>query len=138
MLSSATMRIVSHLALLACLAPRALAAADTSAVEPDTLRTYATLHSLGFEWDVAGDDDHDAGCRVRYRAEGDAEWKTALDLLRVDFEGGRLEVREGQAIMTHPGEWVRYSTPEEGGAEYISICLPAFSPEMVHRDPEPD
>jgi len=58
--------------------------------------------------------------------------------LRVEFEGGRLEVREGQAIMTHPGEWVRYSTPEEGGAEYISICLPAFSPEMAHRDPEPD
>jgi mannose-6-phosphate isomerase-like protein (cupin superfamily) len=58
--------------------------------------------------------------------------------LRVEFEGGRLEVREGQACVTHPGEWVRYSTPEAGGAEYMAICVPAFSPETVHRDPDQD
>ena len=40
----------------------------------------------------------------------------------------------GQAIVTHPGEWVRYSTPGAAGAEYIAICLPAFSPHTVHRD----
>jgi quercetin dioxygenase-like cupin family protein len=54
--------------------------------------------------------------------------------LRVEHEAGVLEVREGQAVVTAPGEWVRYSTPEAGGAEYVAICLPAFSPETVHRD----
>ena len=56
-------------------------------------------------------------------------------MLRVEFEGGALDVREGQAVVTHPGEWVRYSTPEAGGAEYIAVCVPAFAPATVHRDP---
>ncbi|MGV3561269.1 cupin domain-containing protein [Larkinella arboricola] len=55
-------------------------------------------------------------------------------MVRVDYEGGSLEVRAGQAVVAHPGEWVRYSSPEPGGAEYIAVCLPAFSPETVHRD----
>lgn len=55
-------------------------------------------------------------------------------VLRVQYAGGVLEVREGQAIITAPNEWIRYSTPEEGGAEYIAICVPAFSRETVHRD----
>jgi mannose-6-phosphate isomerase-like protein (cupin superfamily) len=55
-------------------------------------------------------------------------------LLVVEHEGGRLEVRGGQAIVTQPGEWVRYSTPEPGGAHYVAVCLPAFSPDTVHRD----
>ena len=46
----------------------------------------------------------------------------------------RLEVRAGQAVVTSPGEWVRYSTPEEDGAEYVAVCTPAFSPDTVHRD----
>src|SRR3954462_5199766 len=50
----------------------------------------------------------------------------------VEHEGGSLEVRPGQAVLTHAGEWVRYSTPE--GAEYLAVCLPAFSPAPVHRD----
>jgi mannose-6-phosphate isomerase-like protein (cupin superfamily) len=54
--------------------------------------------------------------------------------LRVDFEGGRLDVAAGQAVITPPGEWVRYGTPDPEGAEYIAICLPAFSPDTVHRD----
>ena len=54
--------------------------------------------------------------------------------LRVDHEGGSLDVRAGQAIVAAPGEWVRYSSPEPGGAEYVAICLPAFSPATVHRD----
>ena len=54
--------------------------------------------------------------------------------LRVDHEGGSLDVRAGQAVVAHPGEWVRYSTPEPGGAEYVAVCLPAFSPDTVHRD----
>ncbi len=55
-------------------------------------------------------------------------------VLRVETDTGTLEVRAGQAIVTAPGEWVRYSTPETDGAEYIAVCLPAFSPDTVHRD----
>jgi mannose-6-phosphate isomerase-like protein (cupin superfamily) len=55
-------------------------------------------------------------------------------MLRVEYLGGVLDVRAGQGVITHAGEWVRYSTPEAGGAEYIAVCLPAFSPITVHRD----
>ena len=55
-------------------------------------------------------------------------------LLRVEFEGGALEVRAGQAVVTKAGEWVRYSTPEADGAEYVAVCIPAFSAAIVHRD----
>jgi mannose-6-phosphate isomerase-like protein (cupin superfamily) len=54
--------------------------------------------------------------------------------LRIEHKDGALEVRAGQAVITHKGEWVRYSTPGPDGAEYIAVCLPAFSPETVHRD----
>lgn len=57
-------------------------------------------------------------------------------LLRVDYEGGTLDVRAGQGVVARPGEWVRYSTPEPDGAEYVAVCLPAFSPDSVHRDPD--
>ena len=56
-------------------------------------------------------------------------------LLRVEYQGGSLDVRAGQAVVAHRGEWVRYSTPEGDGAEYLAVCLPAFSPDTVHRDP---
>jgi mannose-6-phosphate isomerase-like protein (cupin superfamily) len=55
-------------------------------------------------------------------------------MLRVEFEGGTLDVRAGQAVVTSPGEWVRYGSPEPEGAEYIAVCTPAFSPAAVHRD----
>jgi mannose-6-phosphate isomerase-like protein (cupin superfamily) len=55
-------------------------------------------------------------------------------MLRVEHEGGVLDVRAGQALVASPGEWIRYSTPEDGGAEYVAVCLPAFSPSTVHRD----
>ncbi len=55
-------------------------------------------------------------------------------MLRVEHRVGVIDVRAGQAIITSPGEWVRYSTPEPDGAEYIAVCLPAFSMESVHRD----
>ena len=54
--------------------------------------------------------------------------------LHVAFEGGVLEVSAGQAVVCEPNEWVRYSTPDEGGAEYIAVCMPAFSPDTVHRN----
>lgn len=55
-------------------------------------------------------------------------------LLRVTHKGGVLDVRAGQAVVARRGEWVRYSTPDPDGAEYIAVCIPAFSPATVHRD----
>lgn len=55
-------------------------------------------------------------------------------LLQVEHEDGTMLVHTGEAVVTRPGEWVRYSTPEAGGAEYVAVCLPAFSPATVHRD----
>jgi len=55
-------------------------------------------------------------------------------MLRVEHKAGSLDVRAGQAVIAHAGEWIRYSTPEPDGAEYIAVCLPAFSMEAVHRD----
>jgi mannose-6-phosphate isomerase-like protein (cupin superfamily) len=55
-------------------------------------------------------------------------------MLRVEHENGSIEVHAGQAVIAEPGEWVRYSTPGREGAEYIAVCLPAFSPQSVHRD----
>jgi mannose-6-phosphate isomerase-like protein (cupin superfamily) len=54
--------------------------------------------------------------------------------LRVEHRGGVLDVGAGQAVIAHRGEWVRYSTPDPEGAEYIAVCLPAFSPATVRRD----
>lgn len=54
--------------------------------------------------------------------------------LRVSYQGGALDVRAGQAVIVRGGEWVQYSTPEAGGADYVAVCAPAFSPETVHRD----
>jgi ethanolamine utilization protein EutQ (cupin superfamily) len=63
------------------------------------------------------------------------EYTVVLDgCLRVEHERGALDVRAGQAVFAQRGEWVRYSTPEPGGASYIAVCLPAFSPDTVHRD----
>ena len=55
-------------------------------------------------------------------------------MLRVEHESGTIDVRAGQAVVTAPGEWVRYSSPEPDGAEYVAVCVPAFSPTTVHRD----
>jgi len=57
--------------------------------------------------------------------------------LKVETHQGIYQVRAGQAIIVNAGEWVRYSTPAPGGAEYIAVCVPAFSPETVRRDQEP-
>lgn len=54
--------------------------------------------------------------------------------LRVEHDAGAVDVRAGQAIVAHKGEWIRYSTPEPEGAEYIAVCLPAFAMDTVHRD----
>lgn len=56
-------------------------------------------------------------------------------MLRVETKTGSMDVHAGQAVITTKGEWVRYGTPGPEGAEYIAVCLPAFSPSTVHRDP---
>jgi ethanolamine utilization protein EutQ len=55
-------------------------------------------------------------------------------MLKVKSKAGELEVKAGQAVVVHAGDWVQYSTPDPEGAEYIAVCLPAFSMETVHRD----
>jgi ethanolamine utilization protein EutQ len=55
-------------------------------------------------------------------------------MLRVEHKHGSLDVHAGQAVIAHAGEWVRYSTPTQDGAEYVAVCIPAFSMESVHRD----
>ena len=63
------------------------------------------------------------------------EYTVVIDgALHVEHEGGETDVRAGQAILVRAGEWVRYSTPGPGGAHYVAVCLPAFSPDTVHRD----
>src|SRR3954470_14833013 len=63
------------------------------------------------------------------------EYTVVLDgCLHGEHEGAYLRVRAGMAVRVRGGEWIRYSTPEPGGAEYVAVCLPAFSPETVHRD----
>ena len=57
-------------------------------------------------------------------------------MLRIEHADGHTDVQAGQSIITHPGEWVRYSSPEDGGAEYIAVCLPAYKLESAHRDPD--
>jgi quercetin dioxygenase-like cupin family protein len=59
-------------------------------------------------------------------------------LVRAEHENGTVDGHAGQAVVASPGEWVRYGTPEAGGAEYIAVGRPAFSPDSVHRDTEGD
>ena len=49
---------------------------------------------------------------------------------------GKMKIKAGQSVLVTKGEWIQYSTPEKGGAEYIAVCLPAFAPDLVHRDSE--
>jgi mannose-6-phosphate isomerase-like protein (cupin superfamily) len=68
------------------------------------------------------------------RPEFDEVTVVLRGMVRVEYEGGALDVRAGQAVIASGGEWVRYSSPEADGAEYVAICLPAFAPGTVHRD----
>lgn len=63
------------------------------------------------------------------------EWTLVLEgCVHVEHQNGALDVRAGQAVLVRGGEWVRYSSPEPGGASYLAVCLPAFGPGTVHRD----
>lgn len=68
------------------------------------------------------------------RPEFDEYTIVLAGMLRVEHEEGTIDVRAGEAIIAHAGEWVRYGSPEADGAQYVAICLPAFSPDAVKRD----
>ncbi|MDE2996930.1 MAG: cupin [Bacteroidota bacterium] len=68
------------------------------------------------------------------RPEFDEYTLVLSGMLRVETDSGVMDVTAGQAVHCSPGEWIRYSSPQEGGAEYVAVCLPAFSPDTVHRD----
>jgi mannose-6-phosphate isomerase-like protein (cupin superfamily) len=68
------------------------------------------------------------------RPEFDEYTLVLKGMLRVSHEGGSLDVRAGQAVVARAGEWVRYASPDADGAEYVAVCMPAFSPDTVHRD----
>jgi ethanolamine utilization protein EutQ (cupin superfamily) len=72
------------------------------------------------------------------RPEFDEYTVVLSGVLSVETEGGSLRVASGQAVYAPAGEWVRYSTPDAGGARYVSVCVPAFSPATVHRDAPPN
>ena len=63
------------------------------------------------------------------------EWTIVLrGFVRLEHDGGTIDVRPGEAVLTRAGERIRYSTPDDEGAEYLAVCLPAFAPDTVHRD----
>jgi mannose-6-phosphate isomerase-like protein (cupin superfamily) len=68
------------------------------------------------------------------RPEFDEYTLVLSGMLRVTSETDSIDVHPGQAVLVHAGEWVQYSTPGSGGADYVSVCVPAFSPQLVHRD----
>lgn len=68
------------------------------------------------------------------RPEFDEHTVVLRGMLRVESESGVIDVHAGQGVITRSGEWIRYSTPGDEGAEYIAVCIPAFSPDTVHRD----
>lgn len=68
------------------------------------------------------------------RPEFDEYTLVLSGMLRVEHESGAIDVKAGESVIAHKGEWVRYSTPGADGAEYVAVCVPAFSPDTVHRD----
>jgi uncharacterized cupin superfamily protein len=115
-------------------APTVIAAAGT---KPKRIEEYVgRVNSATGELSVARMQSPAGWREPGQRPEFDEYTLVLAGRLRVESEdGATLDVRAGQAIVTRAGEWVRYSTPEPEGAEYVAICLPAFSPATVHRDP---
>jgi mannose-6-phosphate isomerase-like protein (cupin superfamily) len=114
--------------------PTVIAAAGN---KPKTIEEYAGRVNSGHERvSVARMVSPEGWREPGQRPEFEEVTVVIRGLLRVEHESGAFDVRAGQAVVTHPGEWVRYSSPEPGGAEYVAVCLPAFSPLTVHRDAE--
>lgn len=112
---------------------------EPSGNKPKTIEEYAGRVNTGTERVSVARMISPGGWREPGQRPAFEEITVVLNgVLRVEHEDGILDVRAGQAVITHPGEWVRYSTPEPEGAEYVAVCLPAFSPETVHRNSDDD
>jgi mannose-6-phosphate isomerase-like protein (cupin superfamily) len=112
--------------------PTRVAAAGTP---PKTIEEYAGRVNTGTEQVSIALMTSPGGWEEPGQRPQFEEWTLVLrGALVVEHQGGRLEVLAGQAVRVGAGEWVRYSTPHQDGARYVSVCLPAFSPETVHRD----
>ena len=113
-------------------APTIIAAAGT---KPKTIEEYAGRVNSGHaSVSVARMTSPSGWQEPGQRPEFEEITVVLRGMLRVEHERGVLDVHAGQAVVTSAGEWVRYSTPDADGAEYIAVCLPAFSPTTVHRD----
>lgn len=105
--------------------------------KPKRIQEFAGRVNSGHEnasiaWMVSPEGWTEPGQRPEFE-----EITVVLDgALQVEHDDGTMTVRGGQAVVASPGEWIRYSSPEPGGAQYIAVCLPAFSPDTVHRDDE--
>jgi mannose-6-phosphate isomerase-like protein (cupin superfamily) len=112
--------------------PTVIAAAGT---KPKVIEEYAGLVNSGHaQVSVARMVSPQGWEEPGQRPEFEEVTVVLKGMLRVEHESGVLDVRAGQAVVASPGEWIRYSSPEPGGAEYVAVCLPAFSPATVHRD----
>lgn len=114
--------------------PTEIAAAGT---KPKIIREYiGRVNSKTGELSVAHMQSPQGWVEPGQTPEFDEYTVVLRGLLRVGHAAGTIDVRAGQGVIAHRGEWVQYSTPEPDGAEYIAICHQAFSPETVHRDAE--
>jgi len=108
---------------------------EAAGTKPKTIEEYVGRVNSGEERvSVARMRSPEGWVEPGQRPEFDEYTLVLEGCLRVEHSDGVLEVREGQAVLARGGEWVRYSTPEPGGASYVAVCLPAFSPGTVHRD----
>jgi len=113
-------------------APSRVAAAGEP---PKLIDEYVGRASTGDTWlSVAHMRSPSGWAEPGQRPEFDEFTVVLRGTLIVETPGGQLTVQAGQGVHTSPGEWVRYSTPGADGAEYISVCVPAFAPDTVHRD----
>lgn len=102
---------------------------------PKTIAEYAGRVNTGTEQVSIALMTSPAGWQEPGQRPEFEEWTLVLrGVLVLDHADGQLEVAAGQAVRVRAGEWVRYRTPYPGGAEYVSVCLPAFSPATAHRD----
>lgn len=102
---------------------------------PKVIREYAGRVNTGSDQvSIAHMSSPSGWSEPGQRPEFDEYTLVLAGMLRVESASGTLDVHAGQAVLCTAGEWIRYSSPGPEGADYVAICLPAFSPDTVHRD----
>ena len=103
--------------------------------KPKIIREYfGNVNSNSTDMSIAKMESPEGWIEPGQRPEFDEYTIVLRGLLRVKTKNNIIYVKAGESIHTYKGEWIQYSTPEPGGAEYIAVCIPAFSPDTVHRD----